>query len=38
MENVWVCLRTNKLSAGVWNNYDEVLAASDMTETASLVT
>jgi transposase len=27
MENVWEYLRGNKLSAGVWNTYDEILAA-----------
>jgi hypothetical protein len=27
MENVWDYLRANKLSAGVWDNYDEILAA-----------
>ncbi len=27
MENVWDYLRANKLSAGVWDSYDEILAA-----------
>jgi putative transposase len=27
MENVWDYLRGNKLSAGVWDSYDEILAA-----------
>lgn len=27
MENVWEYLRANKLSAGVWNCYDEILQA-----------
>jgi hypothetical protein len=27
MENVWDYLRANKLSAGVWNSYDEILDA-----------
>ena len=27
MENVWDYLRANKLSAGVWNSYEEILAA-----------
>jgi transposase len=27
MENVWGYLRGNKLSAGVWNSYDEIVAA-----------
>jgi len=27
MENVWEYLRGNKLSAGVWNSYDEILPA-----------
>lgn len=27
MENVWDYLRANKLSAGVWDNYDEIKAA-----------
>jgi hypothetical protein len=27
MENVWEYLRGNKLSAGVWNSYDEILQA-----------
>jgi hypothetical protein len=27
MENVWEYLRGNKLSAGVWNSYDEILEA-----------
>ena len=28
MENVWEYLRANKLSAGVWDDYDEILQAS----------
>jgi hypothetical protein len=27
MENVWDYLRANKLSAGVWDSYEEILAA-----------
>ncbi len=27
MENVWDYLRANKLSAGVWDSYDEILEA-----------
>ena len=27
MENVWEYLRANKLSAGVWDSYDEILQA-----------
>ena len=27
MENVWAYLRGNKLSAGVWDNYDAILSA-----------
>jgi hypothetical protein len=27
MENVWEYLRGNKLSAGVWNSYDETVPA-----------
>jgi hypothetical protein len=27
MENLWDYLRANKLSAGVWDSYDEILAA-----------
>jgi len=27
MENVWAYLRANKLSAAVWNSYEEIVAA-----------
>jgi hypothetical protein len=27
MDNVWDYLRANKLSAGVWDSYDEILDA-----------
>jgi transposase len=27
MGNVWDCLRANKHSAGVWDSYDEIIAA-----------
>ena len=27
MENVWAYLRSNKLSAGIWDSYDEILTA-----------
>lgn len=27
MENVWAYLRGNKLSAGIWNDYDEIVQA-----------
>lgn len=27
MENVWGYLRGNKLSAGVWDSYEEIVAA-----------
>lgn len=27
MENVWAYLRGNKLSAGVWDTYEEIVAA-----------